>query len=618
MSSDSKREHNRVEIRKTARYDVELLTTGQDPKRVEHLLGRVKGLTLAPQALIAACPCTLATNISETVAAKLKQYLVQAGASVAIRQHGRPVAPTAVPAVVKSAPPPVVKNERPASPGNGAARSAAGDSPGTHAVAPTAITLKRSVGELTRALSDKDWMVREHAIIELGQAPSDGIMRHLIGVLKDDVWRVRCTALEVLSKTGSDVVLREIAKCVTDDVWHVRHQAVEALGRLGSDKIVKPLVTALHDPNWQVRQRAVQILGKIQSKQTLPPLLACLQDEVATVRESAAEALAQLKSEKAVNALLETLHDSNWRVRSMAVTALGEIGSEHALQGLLERFADATWMVHWKAAHALSKIGATTILPVLCQLEKGQHPLLGDAARKILSTLDIVAEPHQQAAPRLEYRTEKPLLNMRYIPAGEFIMGDDNGHDDAKPACRTFLPEFLIDAYKVTNAQYRRFDPAHAYPEGMDLYPVVNVSWEEAQAYAAWAGKRLPTEAQWEKAARGGDGRLYPWGAAFEASQCNTEESGRRQLTPVNQYPLGKSPFGVVELFGNVLEWTADRYQPYPWSRCDSLDFKENFVVLRGSSWIHQGSLGTCAARIYAPPANKTNFIGFRCVKAIE
>jgi formylglycine-generating enzyme required for sulfatase activity len=478
--------------------------------------------------------------------------------------------------------------------------------------------LKRTVGELKTALQDKDWRIREQAIIELGRIPSDGILRHLMGMLKDDVWRVRCTTVYMLSMSGSDVVLKELAKCVEDDVWHVRHQAVEALGRMESDKIIKPLLIALADPNWQVRQRAVQILGRLQTRRALNGLLTCLHDDVWYVRASSAIALTKLKSEKSVKALIDVLHDPNWQVRSMAVTALREIGSEEAVTALVDVLGDEHWMVHWKVAYTLGQIGTTAIFQVLSRLNKENAPLLGEAARKVLSALDIVVERRPHAQPRLEYRSDDPYANMCYIPTGEFVMGNDNGHDDAKPAYPVVVSEFFIDAYEVTNAQYKLFNPAHTFGEGMEWHPVVNVTWEEANAYADWVGKRLPTEAEWEKSARGGEGNLYPWGKTFDSTRCNTEESENRRLTPVNRYPAGKSPYNVHDMFGNVLEWTADRYQSYPGSQYDSPDFQENFVVLRGCPWIHQGKLSNCATRTYAPADNRSNFIGFRCVKDVE
>jgi iron(II)-dependent oxidoreductase len=648
-----------VKIENAGRYNVDLLTIGHDKEELERLLRRVKGLESAPKEIVESCPCRIATNISGVASKKLKVHIEQIGAKIAIREHiqaphssnhspnhsskrpregnghnvshseermndneKRPTSRTeVVPAAhsKKLAPMPVyAKHNFHGNTETTLYRRSPSEHPVSNTVATTTITLKRTVGELTRALHDKDWTVRAHAIIELGRIPSNGIMRHLTEALKDDVWRVRCTALDVLSKAGSDMVLREIAKCVEDDVWHVRYQAVEAFNRIESDKVIKPLTTALNDPNWKVRQRAVQVLGNIRSRRALPNLIACLKDEVWYVRESAAESLAKMKSEKSIKALVGALYDPHWQVRSMAITALREIGSEAAIQGLVGVLSDENWMIHWKAAHALGKIGTTAIFPVLCRLEKENDPFLSEVLRKVLSSLDIVVEPKKQSFPRLEYRSDDPYMNMCYIPAGEFIMGDDNGNDNAKPAHHVFLPEFFIDAYEVTNHQYKKFDPAHEYFEGMDMYPVVNVVWEEAQAYAEWIGKRLPTEAEWEKAARGFDGRYYPWGKEFDSLRCNTEESGNRHLTQVDQYPSGKSPFGVYDLFGNVLEWTADRYKPYSGSHYDNPDFKENFVVLRGSPWIHQGSLSNCATRSYAPAGNKSNFIGFRCVRDIK
>lgn len=645
-----------MELEKTARYDIELLATGPDKRQLEQFLHHVRGLAMSPQEMVEACPCILATNVSSAVSQKLLRYLHQLGAEVAIRKHA-PVPLLSDASLVSASPypsreevrpnqadvatsatqeesedmqtqelsPPIISESDDLSSKNGAPYQVPYQVPSPNlqpsngdSVSPS-IKLKRTVGELTTALQDKDWLVREQAIVELGQIPSGGILRHLISMLKDDVWRVRCTAVYMLSLSGSDAVLRELTKCAEDDVWHVRYQAVEALGRMESDKIIKPLLLALHDPNWQVRQRTVQILGGLQSKRALHGVLACLEDEVWYVRASAAMSLAKLKSEKSVKALIEALHDPNWHVRSMVVSALREIGSEETIMALVEALGDENWMVHWKVAYTLGKIGTTAIFQVLSRLNKENAPLLGEAARKVLSELDIVVEPHPHAQPRLEYRSDDPYARMCYIPAGEFVMGSEIGHDDAKPAHQIMVPEFYIDAYEVTNAQYKLFDPAHAFAEGMDWHPVVNVTWEEAQAYAEWVGKRLPSEAEWEKAARGGSkGYLYPWGEIFDPTRCNTEESGNRRLTPVNLYPGGRSPYKVHDMFGNVLEWTADRYRPYPGSQYDSPDFQENFVVLRGCPWIHQGKVSNCATRTYAPADNRSNFIGFRCVKDVE
>lgn len=630
-----------MEKDKVPRYDVELVDTGRNTQSVEKFLHQVRGLTVPPHDIIESCPCVFATNVSKPVAHKLIEYLEQLGASVLLHRHqpgifgesaGRaPVASSAsdtshaqaishLPAKPDISPNSISpsNNHRLIPSDRTPYQPEIPNTPAPQFTSSPSLRLKQTVGELTQALQNKDWTVREHAILELGKIPSDGVMRHVANALKDDVWRIRCAALHVLSQSGSDMALREIGKCLEDDVWHVRYQAVEALGRVESDKALKPLLSALNDANWQVRQRAVQALGSLHAKRALAGLINCLKDEVWHVRERAAEALGRLKSEKAVKALLSCLHDPNWRVRSMVVSALREIGSSEAIEALVDVLADDHWMVHWKAAYTLGCISDQSIFSTLCRLDRENAPLLGEVARKLLSSLEITVETRPQAQPRLAYRSDTPYDAMQYIPAGEFLMGDPEGHDDTKPIQHVFLAEFFIDRYEVTNAQYKLFNPSHRYPKGKDWFPVVNITWEEAQAYADWVGKRLPTEAEWEKAARGEDGHLYPWGNQFNASRCNTEESRNRGLTAVTQYPGGKSPFHVEDLFGNVLEWTADYYRPYPGSQYTSPDFQEGFIVLRGSPWIHQGSVTNCATRSYAPADNRSNFIGFRCVKDVE
>ncbi len=632
----------------TPRFEVELRSTGHDTKKLEKALHRVRGLAASPEEIVNACPCIIASNISGNASKKLKSYLEPTGADIRIRryQHDASLPQQAPPVETRD---PLSKRSeekvfeithspeawntslaaRPAVMDALPLQQAEPDGKKTpslnpvrvltttekHAIPTTSITLKRSVGELTRSLKDHDWTIREAAILELSTTPSNGIIQHLVSMLKDDVWRVRCTALDVLSKIGSRTTLREIARCLEDDVWHVRYQAIEALSRMESDKTIKPLLAVLHDENWQIRLRAAQVLGEFRSKRCVAGFISCLQDEVWQVREQAAKSLAQLHSERAIKALSHSLHDPNWQVRSMAVTALWQIGSEKAIHKLIEALHDPAWMVHWKAAYALGRIGTTELLPLLSQLEKSDHSALQKFARHLLGSFEFIAALPPHIIPRIEYRSEDHYAAMQYIPPGEFIMGTGEGSDNAGPAQNIFLDGYFIDRYEVTNEQYQLFDSTHQYHPDLARHPVVNVNWEQAQAYAAWLGKRLPTEAEWEKAARGHDGKIYPWGNEFHQSRCNTEEAGLYHLTPVDKYEEGKSVFGVYDMIGNVLEWTGDRYAPYPWSRYESPDFDEHFIVLRGGSWLHTEQKITCSTRFYAPAQNKSNFIGFRCVK---
>ena len=164
------------------------------------------------------------------------------------------------------------------------------------------------------------------------------------------------------------------------------------------------------------------------------------------------------------------------------------------------------------------------------------------------------------------------LSTMVRVPAGEFLMGRDDGDPDERPARRVWLDDFYIDRTEVTNRDFKAFCDAarYLYPSNPNFdsgylldkpdYPVVNISWEQARAYCAWAGKRLPTEAEWEKAARGTDGRLYPWGNSWGDSLTNIQGLPFDRTAPVGSLRQGGSPYGVLDLAGNVWEWCADWY----------------------------------------------------------
>jgi len=183
-----------------------------------------------------------------------------------------------------------------------------------------------------------------------------------------------------------------------------------------------------------------------------------------------------------------------------------------------------------------------------------------------------------------------------YIPAGEFIMGDENGDTDERPQRIIYLDAYEIDRYEVTNIQYQRFvlqtgwrTPRYwsgtDYPPGQVDYPAVGVGWEDANAYCAWIGKKLPMEAEWEKACRGPNGDIFPWGSQWDSEKANTGINQANQwpnhyedgwelvltpgvsarflgLRPVGSYPDGSSFYGVFDMIGNASEWVADWYEP--------------------------------------------------------
>jgi formylglycine-generating enzyme required for sulfatase activity len=183
----------------------------------------------------------------------------------------------------------------------------------------------------------------------------------------------------------------------------------------------------------------------------------------------------------------------------------------------------------------------------------------------------------------------------------------------------------------VTNEQYQQFidsmrrqPPKHwrngRYADGEATLPVVNVSWDEAVAYANWAKKRLPTEEEWEYAARGTDGRLYPYGNEWKSQLSSAAPSPTQsgELRAVGSYPGGMSPFGVYDMAGNVAEWTASDFKLYPGSKLPPNDPNAGRKVVRGGAFNAEAKFQTATDRFFHLPATQVDFIGFRCAKDID
>ena len=219
---------------------------------------------------------------------------------------------------------------------------------------------------------------------------------------------------------------------------------------------------------------------------------------------------------------------------------------------------------------------------------------------------------------------------MVYVPAGEFLMGstddDPEAEDNEKPQHTVYLDAFWIDKTEVTNAQYRECVEAGACEEpgcwdddnfNTPNQPVVCVSWHDAQDYAVWVGGRLPTEAEWERAARGTDGRTYPWGnGAPDCSRANYSDCENR-IAPVGSFPAGASPYGALDMVGNVFEWCQSLLWPYPYQADDGREDleAEGHRVMRGGSWESSAQFVRCASRDWWYPGRWINYVGFRVAR---
>lgn len=229
--------------------------------------------------------------------------------------------------------------------------------------------------------------------------------------------------------------------------------------------------------------------------------------------------------------------------------------------------------------------------------------------------------------------TDKGVL-MVLVPAGKFIMGSNNGDDNQKPAHEVYLESFYIDKYEVTNALYEIClnagvcSPLKSESSNTRLsyygnvqyndYPVIYVDWFQAKTYCEWRGARLPTEAEWEKAARGTDGKTYPWGEDINCSKANYNNC-RGDTTRVGIYERGKSIYGVYDLAGNVWEWVGSAYEEYPYVASDGREMFNNqsIWIQRGGSW-NFGDVETMTTfRGWNYVSNATDRTGFRCARSV-
>jgi formylglycine-generating enzyme required for sulfatase activity len=308
--------------------------------------------------------------------------------------------------------------------------------------------------------------------------------------------------------------------------------------------------------------------------------------------------------------------------RDCAAVLRGTVAKEAARQARLEAEvkAKAEALVRAEAAQAQVEVEVRSQAAQLAQAQaelaqvRAQRAALEKAlaewrprAEKAEATLAAIAAK-AGAEAKAEAAKQQPIwqrigIELLRVPAGDFLYGEDKQ--------KVTLPEYCIAKTPVTNAQYKAFvdaigcqPPQHwpggQVPKGRENHPVDQVDWQDAQNFCAWAGLRLPTEQEWEKAARGTDGREYPWGG-WQAGRCNSSEAKIRGTSPVDRFPSGASPYGLLDMAGNVSEWCGDLYLCDPTVR-----------PLRGGSFFFDARFVRCAAYDWRDPGDLYGFIGFR------
>lgn len=226
---------------------------------------------------------------------------------------------------------------------------------------------------------------------------------------------------------------------------------------------------------------------------------------------------------------------------------------------------------------------------------------------------------------------------MAYISGGEFWMGTDDSDrsddnrgtntplnaNDARPRHRVTVAPFFLDKTEVTNAEYKKYCDATGYPvppswldgkfpAGQENFPVTRVNFYDATAFAAWEGKRLPTEAEWERAARGPNGRIFPWGNDWDGSRGAFGTGGP---IAVGSRPTGDTPEGIHDMSGNVFEWTSTWFDGYPSSPTKQPDFGTKIKVVRGGGWFSDGNSASAWYRSVNRPQSRIEWVGIRCAK---
>ncbi len=265
----------------------------------------------------------------------------------------------------------------------------------------------------------------------------------------------------------------------------------------------------------------------------------------------------------------------------------------------------------------INNIPQTQKTPLQLQLVPGEYLVTVSADGFLEEHTKVNIQPNREQSITLVLKEGETPPGMVLVPAGEFIMGENDRSPDESPRRKVFVSAFYIDKYEVTNEEFKKVFSDHNFPKGQERYPVTGISWDQAVSYATRVGKRLPTEIEWEKASRGEDGREYPWGNEFSSAFCNTKEKNLDMPSPIGSYIGGVSPYGCFDMAGNVYEWVSDWYQRYEGNQSIRKEYGQIYRVLRGGSFMTDKFDVRCARRHFdRMDATRADY-GFRCVKDV-
>jgi formylglycine-generating enzyme required for sulfatase activity/uncharacterized caspase-like protein len=468
------------------------------------------------------------------------------------------------------------------------------------------------------------WTYKQQGDVFIAKNPAPPIVKRaelppeIRDAVNSPLASVRKASVDDLTKilTGPNAALavsaREALQHLTEDDSRGVSMAAQAALAANAEKQGAPQNNAVSDR-----------LVKDRAEAERQAALKAEQDRVAT--EQAAQArLAQAKAEADRQAAIKAEQD---RVAAEKAEQ-ARIAAEKAEQ---ERLAAE----RVEAEQQVTSTRQPTTKPKRVWLVVGGVAVLAIIGLVVIPALNRPTAPASSAPASGSGSTQvsdKDGMTLLYVPAGEFTMGSD-GESDEKPPHTVYLDAFYIDQTEVTNAMYAKCVTAGACSapsstesrthtsyygnSQFDNYPVLYVSWDDANKYCAWAGGDLPTEAQWEKAARGDDARVYPWGDQTpDASRLNFNNNVG-DTTEVGKYPTGASPYGALDMAGNVWEWVRDFYGSYPSSaqRNPTGPTSGNTRVLRGGSWLVGATVVRASDRGRYGPGNLVGDYGFRCAR---